>query len=63
MPVLLCYFFELLMLIDVIAQLGLGALGKQDCLVSLSRLSVVVMAHLSGVDEVIGELWGSSCLH
>jgi predicted translin family RNA/ssDNA-binding protein len=48
------------MLIDVIAQLGLGA---KDCLVSLSRLSVVVMAHLSGVYEVIGELWGSSCLH
>ena len=60
MPVLICYFFELLMLIDVIAQLGLGA---KDRLVSLSRLSVVVMAHLSGVDEVIGELWGSSCLH
>ena len=48
------------MLIDVVAQLGLGA---KDRLVSLSRLSVVVMAHLSGVDEVIGELWGSSCLH
>ena len=51
------------MLIDVIAQLRLGALGKKDCLVSLSRLSVVVMAHLPGVDEVIGELWGGSCLH
>ena len=51
------------MLIDVIAQLGLGALGEEDRLVSLSRLSVVVMAHLPGFDEVIGELWGSSCLH
>ena len=52
MGALLRNLLEEVVLLNKLTKLGLRALGKEDSFVSLCRLRIMVLAHLSGIYKI-----------